>query len=82
MAARGSQPRGFSLSINALKGGKTRVIMWRRRATGGGVRKKLLDVVMDAGQTYEVAPPVVGGLGNRRKIMVSITAEHVAEGVE
>jgi hypothetical protein len=80
--ARGSFPRGFSVSITAMKGGKTRVIMWRRATLQGGERKKLLDLVVEDGQAIALHPPVVGGKGNRRKVSLTIGADHVAEGVE
>lgn len=80
--ARGSFPRGFSVSLTAMKGGKTRVILWRRATLQGGERRKLLDTELDNGGHLELSPPVVGGKGNRRKITLTIGADVVAEGVE
>lgn len=79
--SRGKFPRGFSVSITAIPGGRTRVIVWRRADTDGNKRIKLSDEVIGDGGAIQLAAPAIGGAGNRRKVTVTISADHVKDNV-
>lgn len=71
---KGSRARGFSVSITALKGGKTRVIIWRRAAQDGEKRVKIGEFTIGPNEGTVFTSEPIGGAttGNARKVTVRI----------
>lgn len=69
--SKGKWPRGFSISVTAMKTRETRVIVWRRNSDGAG-RVKLMDQMLPPDQDFVFGSLLIGGKSNRRRVEVTL----------